>query len=238
MEVEEAARRPACRPRHGLGDCRAWLCLISTTRSGLYVSVLHELWVDTHVDPPLRRRGNALNEVVDRYALLTDPDRACACLSTQKYRTFTASYQRYFVSTKKSGRENCRGLAHARARGGSTSSQGPLDCGSTRAATCVRTRYAGALIQIFLNTRKFIQGLKSLICPKFRGMLAWSSKIWVGATADAVFFDDERRNGTPALLTEAEVQSKLGVHFVQVGHQGLDLSTLQRGIKEWRKRAE
>lgn len=25
------------------------------------------LWVDTHVDPPLKRKGEAINKVVDRY---------------------------------------------------------------------------------------------------------------------------------------------------------------------------
>ena len=43
---------------------------------------------------------------------------------------------------------------------------------------------------------------------------------------DMVFFDDEHRN--------AEVGSKLGVHFVEVGHQGLDLASWTKGIAEWR----
>lgn len=28
---------------------------------------LTQLWVDTHIDPPLKRRGTTLNEMVDRY---------------------------------------------------------------------------------------------------------------------------------------------------------------------------
>lgn len=43
---------------------------------------------------------------------------------------------------------------------------------------------------------------------------------------DMIFFDDEHRN--------SEVGHKLGVHFVEVGHQGLDLASWTRGIAEWR----
>lgn len=43
-----------------------------------------------------------------------------------------------------------------------------------------------------------------------------------------IFFDDEHRN--------AEVGGKLGVHFVEVGHEGTDLGTFARGIAEWRAR--
>lgn len=37
-------------------------------------------------------------------------------------------------------------------------------------------------------------------------------------------------------LTAAEVERKLGVHFVLVGNQGLDRATFDRGIAEWRKK--
>lgn len=43
--------------------------------------------------------------------------------------------------------------------------------------------------------------------------------------SEMLFFDDEHRN--------AEV-GKLGVHFQLVGHQGTDLATFERGVKEWR----
>lgn len=48
------------------------------------------------------------------------------------------------------------------------------------------------------------------------------------AYEDMIFFDDEYRN--------SEVGTKLGVHFVEVGHQGLDLGTFERGVAEWRAR--
>lgn len=43
---------------------------------------------------------------------------------------------------------------------------------------------------------------------------------------DMIFFDDEYRN--------SEVGTKLGVHFVEVGHQGTDLGTFERALREWR----
>lgn len=45
--------------------------------------------------------------------------------------------------------------------------------------------------------------------------------------SDMIFFDDEHRNG--------EV-GKLGVLFVEVGSQGLDLGTFTKGVAEWRAR--
>lgn len=48
------------------------------------------------------------------------------------------------------------------------------------------------------------------------------------AYEDMIFFDDEYRN--------SEVGTKLGVHFVEVGHQGLDLGTFEKGVAEWRAR--
>ncbi|PWN34054.1 magnesium-dependent phosphatase-1, partial [Meira miltonrushii] len=43
---------------------------------------------------------------------------------------------------------------------------------------------------------------------------------------DMIFFDDEHRN--------AEVSTKLGVHFELVGHQGTDLATFENAIRQWR----
>ena len=43
---------------------------------------------------------------------------------------------------------------------------------------------------------------------------------------DMVFFDDEYRN--------AEVGTKLGVHFVEVGHSGTDLGLVEKALREWR----
>ena len=48
------------------------------------------------------------------------------------------------------------------------------------------------------------------------------------AFEDMVFFDDEHRN--------AEVERRLGVHFVEVGLQGLDRSTYERGMAARRKK--
>ncbi|CBQ67725.1 conserved hypothetical protein [Sporisorium reilianum SRZ2] len=45
------------------------------------------------------------------------------------------------------------------------------------------------------------------------------------AYQDMLFFDDEYRN--------AEV-GKLGVHFVEVGHQGTDLGLVDKAMREWR----
>lgn len=45
----------------------SWSCLTWIIHCGLYVPCCNcKLWVDTHVDPPLQRRGAALNEVFDR----------------------------------------------------------------------------------------------------------------------------------------------------------------------------
>lgn len=41
-----------------------------------------------------------------------------------------------------------------------------------------------------------------------------------------------------ANLTPADVQKKLGVHFVQVGSRGLDRSTFEQGLQAWRKRRQ
>lgn len=63
-------------------------CLTSTIRSGRYVQSVNaaahrQLWVDTHVDPPLKRRHETLNEVVDRYVSC----RPCAWLTAQLWAT-------------------------------------------------------------------------------------------------------------------------------------------------------
>ncbi|WFD26911.1 protein-tyrosine-phosphatase [Malassezia nana] len=47
---------------------------------------------------------------------------------------------------------------------------------------------------------------------------------------DMLFYDDEHRN--------ADVQKKLGVHFVQVGSRGLDRATFEQGLQAWRKRRQ
>lgn len=60
---------------------------------------------------------------------------------------------------------------------------------------------------------------------------------YVSVLLTLVFFDDEHRNGASApSLHPAEVQSKLGVHFVEVGTQGLDRATFQRGLEAWQKK--
>ena len=41
-----------------------------------------------------------------------------------------------------------------------------------------------------------------------------------------IFFDDEHRN--------IEVETKLGVHFVDVSRNGLDLAAFEHGVRGWR----
>lgn len=53
-----------------------------------------------------------------------------------------------------------------------------------------------------------------------------SDNVLLSLSRFAVFFDDEYRN--------SEVGTKLGVHFVEIGHQGLDYGTFEKGIREWR----
>ncbi|SHO77697.1 Similar to S.cerevisiae protein YER134C (Magnesium-dependent acid phosphatase) [Malassezia sympodialis ATCC 42132] len=158
---------------------------------------LWPLWVDTHVDPPLQRRGAALNEVFDRsgQAMSFYPDVPDILFELKRRNVLIAAASR--TCAPRVARQALQGLWIA-----PTPGETPVPAGSLFDYTEI---YPGSKVAHFQQ-------------------LAQETGI---DYADMLFFDDEHRN--------AEVQKKLGVRFVQVGHRGLTRTTFEQGLQSWRK---
>ncbi|WFD05865.1 protein-tyrosine-phosphatase [Malassezia vespertilionis] len=158
-------------------------------------------WVDTHIDPPLKRKHDQLNQVVDRSGQkLSFFQHVPSILFELKARNVCiAAASRTSAPTV--ARQALRELALDRAQ--SSSSRGPR-----QSAPPIISRDIVKAIHLF-DQLEIYPGSKITHFNK----IAQTTGV---AFKDMLFFDDERRN--------AEVQRKLGVHFVHVGSEGLDLA--------------
>ncbi|KAL4400992.1 acid phosphatase [Malassezia pachydermatis] len=162
---------------------------------------LWPLWVDTHIDPPLKRRGTTLNEMVDR--------------SGQRL-SFYADVPSILFDLRRAGVPIAAASRTSAPRIARQALQGLwiVDSAVGEAAQPVPAH------DLFVH-QEIYPGSK---VSHFRRIADATGVEF----ADMLFFDDEHRN--------AEVQSKLGVHFVEVGTQGLDRATFQRGLEAWQKK--
>ncbi|WFD46638.1 protein-tyrosine-phosphatase [Malassezia furfur] len=170
-------------------------------------------WVDTHIDPPLKRRNDALNEVVDRSGLKLGffRDVPSILLELKDRGVHVAAASR--TAAPAVARQALRELMID--QGDTVHTRPPRQTGRASERKNVTKAihlfdqleiYPGSKVAHFSNIAK-ASGVE------YR---------------DMIFFDDEHRN--------AEVERKLGVHFVLVGNQGLDRANFDRGIAEWRKK--
>lgn len=161
-------------------------------------------WVDTHVSSPLRRKGNALNKVVDTYGepLSFFPHVPSILFFCRRHGIKVAAASR--TSAPTAARQALNGLyliydgPDAKRNGDGTPR--PVKAWDLFDFTEI---YPGSKLT-HLRRIEADSGIDS---------------------EQTLLFDDEMRN--------AEV-GKLGVHFVEVGHQGLDVGTFMSGIAEWR----
>ncbi|PWN22688.1 hypothetical protein BCV69DRAFT_280290 [Microstroma glucosiphilum] len=160
------------------------------------------LWVDTHVDPPLKRKGEAINKVVDRYgqALSFYPHVPSIFFFCQRHNIAIAAASR--TSAPSAARQALNGLIL-------------IDDSPSSSSTPKQVKSSSLF--------KYTEIYPGSKLTHFKKLHADSSIPY----SDMIFFDDEHRNG--------EV-GKLGVLFVEVGSQGLDLGTFTKGVAEWRAR--
>ncbi len=172
---------------------------------------LWPLWVDTHVDSPLRRRGNDVNRVYDRNGqpLSFFPHVASILFWLKRRGIPIAAASR--TSAPSVARQALSGLYLA---DDSSLIPNPTQTGAqgTEPPKLVKA------IDLF-DYQEIYPGSK---ITHFRKLHADSAIPY----QDMIFFDDEYRN--------AEVASKLGVHFVEVGHQGTDVGLVEKAVREWR----
>ncbi|KAJ9476861.1 putative magnesium-dependent phosphatase [Pseudozyma hubeiensis] len=167
---------------------------------------LWPLWVDTHVDSPLRRRGNDINKVYDRNSqpLQFFPHVPSILFWLKRRGIPIAAASRTSAPTV--ARQALNGLVLVDDSSLIEGNGGP---GANKLVKAID----------FFDYQEIYPGSK---ITHFRKLHQDSGVEY----EDMVFFDDEYRN--------AEVGSKLGVHFVEVGHQGTDLGLVEKAIREWR----
>lgn len=168
---------------------------------------LWPLWVDTHVDSPLRRRGDNINKVYDR--------------NGQPLSFFPHVPSILFWLKR-------RGI--------------PIAAASRTSAPSVARQALNGLYLIDDSDLVEEQGKGEKRLVKAIDLFDYQ-EIYPGSKIthfrklhedsgveyeDMIFFDDEYRN--------AEVGNKLGVHFVEVGHQGTDLGLVEKAMREWREK--
>ncbi|CEH17217.1 Magnesium-dependent phosphatase [Ceraceosorus bombacis] len=175
-------------------------------------------WVDTHVDPPLRRAsGDAINKVVDSNGqpLSFYPHVPTLLLSLARTSIPIAAASR--TSAPTAAKQALSGLFLK------DTDPAPADepPHSPRRSVEDRTRIVKA-ISLF-DYMEIYPGSKITHFNRIHK----DSRV---PYEDMIFFDDERRN--------SEVERKLGVHFVEISNSGLDLETFENGVRGWRaKRA-
>ncbi|SPC65377.1 related to magnesium-dependent acid phosphatase [Ustilago sp. UG-2017b] len=171
---------------------------------------LWPLWVDTHVDSPLRRRGHDINKVYDRNGqpLQFFPHVPCILFWLKRRGIPIAAASR--TSAPSVARQALNGLYLVDDSDCIPQENGAKSNGER-----------GKLVKAidFFDYQEIYPGSK---ITHFRKLHEDSGVPY----EDMVFFDDEYRN--------AEVGTKLGVHFVEVGHSGTDLGLVEKALREWR----
>ncbi|EST09939.1 Magnesium-dependent phosphatase-1, eukaryotic/arcaheal type [Kalmanozyma brasiliensis GHG001] len=175
---------------------------------------LWPLWVDTHVDSPLRRRGEDINKVYDRNGqpLSFFPHVPSILFWLRRRGVEVAAASR--TSAPAVARQALNGLflvddEQYVPHPGSNDEEGEASGKEAKVVKAID----------FFDYQEIYPGSK---ITHFRKLHEDSGV----AYEDMVFFDDEYRN--------AEVGSKLGVHFVEVGHQGTDVALVEKAVREWR----
>lgn len=174
---------------------------------------LWPLWVDTHVDSPLRRRGNDINKVYDRNGqpLQFFPHVPSILFWLKRHRIPIAAASRTSAPTV--ARQALNGLYLVDDSDLVSSSNDDENAKEGKAEQKVFKASS------FFDYEEIYPGSK---LTHFRKLHQDSGVEY----EDMIFFDDEYRN--------SEVGNKLGVHFVEVGHSGTDLGTFEKGLREWR----
>ncbi|SPO19986.1 related to magnesium-dependent acid phosphatase [Ustilago trichophora] len=173
---------------------------------------LWPLWVDTHVDSPLRRRGNDINKVYDRNGqpLQFFPHVPSILFWLKRRGIPIAAASR--TSAPSVARQALNGLFLV-----DDSNLVHTSSEVSQPQTTPPPKVVKAID--FFDYQEIYPGSK---ITHFRKLHNDSGV----AYEDMLFFDDEYRN--------SEVGSKLGVHFVEVGHAGTDLGLVEKAFREWR----
>ncbi|MCO5566005.1 hypothetical protein L7F22_019680 [Adiantum nelumboides] len=179
------------------------------------------LWVDTHVDPPLKRRGESLNKVYDRSGtpLSLYPHIPPILFFLHSKRITVAAASRTCAPTV--ARQALNNLLIV------DDGISLQESENTDTASSIRQSNNGKGRQTYtpIPAMKLFDQLEIYPGSKITHFRKLHEKTGI-AYEDMIFFDDEYRN--------AEVSSKLGVHFELVGHQGTDLATFENAIRQWR----
>ncbi|SPO20900.1 related to magnesium-dependent acid phosphatase [Ustilago trichophora] len=174
---------------------------------------LWPLWVDTHVDSPLRRRGNDINKVYDRNGQpLQFFPHVPSILFWLKRRG---------IPIAAASRTSAPSVARQALNGLYLVDDSDLIPTTTTTDSETPSRAPGKVVKAidFFDYQEIYPGSK---ITHFRKLHQDSGIPY----EDMLFFDDEFRN--------SEVATKLGVHFVQVGHAGTDLGLVEKALREWR----
>lgn len=173
---------------------------------------LWPLWVDTHVDSPLRRRGNDINKVYDRNGqpLQFFPHVPSILFWLKRRGIPIAAASR--TSAPSVARQALNGLYLV-----DDSNLVPPTNTDPETTTTAPENVVKAID--FFNYQEIYPGSK---ITHFRKLHHDSGVPY----EDMLFFDDEYRN--------SEVGTKLGVHFVEVGHAGTDFGLVEKALREWR----
>ncbi|GAA6055181.1 hypothetical protein JCM3770_002223 [Rhodotorula araucariae] len=171
---------------------------------------LWDCWCDTHVSPPLKRRGNDLNKVYDKHdqPLSFYPDVPGILLQLHRSGTHVAAASR--THAPKVARQILNELLL------------PGSLNDAAAADPLKARDGkGETVQAIklFDTMEIYPGSKM---EHFREI---NRKTGI-AFEDMLFFDDESRNREVA---------KLGVTFVLVPNGGTSRQLFELGLKAWRK---
>ena len=177
---------------------------------------LWPLWVDTHVDSPLRRRGNDINKVYDRNGqpLQFFPHVPSILLWLKRRGIPIAAASRTSAPTV--ARQALNGLYLP-----DDSVLVPTEDVQEESQKADARGQDVKLVKAYdlFDYQEIYPGSK---ITHFRQLHQDSGVPY----EDMIFFDDEYRN--------SEVGTKLGVHFVEVGHAGTDLGLFEKALREWR----